>query len=301
MEIFVTGASGYLGLAVASAFRRAGHRVSGLARSAAAAETLMRNEIAPVLGRLEAPERYHEAATRADVIAHVAVDYAADTGAVDAQAVRALLSAAVEAPQRKSFLYTSGAWVYGDTGPTPAEEARRLRPARAVAWRPAVEQLVLAASHVRGVVFRPGVAYGGRGGLTGDWFAGAMAGNLRVVGDGTNHWSMVHVDDLAEAYLRAVEAGVAGETFNLADEACATLGELVRAAGAAAGDGGRGAIVTTSLAEASAQLGPLAEALALDQRLSSQRARRLLGWRPRHAGFVAEAVTYYAAWRAGRR
>lgn len=301
MEIFVTGASGYIGLAVASAFRRAGHRVSGLARTSADAEVMMRHEIAPVLGSLEAPESYQEAAARADVIAHLAVDYSTDTGALDAQAVRALLVAAAEAPQgqRKSFLYTSGAWVYGDTGPAPAEESRPLRPARAVAWRPAVERLVLEAPHVRGVVFRPGVAYGGRGGLTGAWFAGAEAGDLRMVGDGANHWAMVHVDDVADAYLRAAEAGVAGEVFNLADDGAVTLGELVRAAGAAAGY--RGAIAATPLAEAEAQLGPLAEALALDLRISSQRARRILGWRPRHAGFVAEAVTYYAAWRAAQR
>lgn len=57
--------------------------MNGLARSAAAAETLMQHEVAPVLGALETPERYREAAARADVIAHLAVDYATDTASVD--------------------------------------------------------------------------------------------------------------------------------------------------------------------------------------------------------------------------
>jgi nucleoside-diphosphate-sugar epimerase len=297
MEIFLTGASGYIGLVVARAFRRAGHRVSGLARSSQAAETLMRHEIAPVLGSLEAPERYREAATRADVIVHAAIDYATDTASLDAQAVQALLGAAVESQRPKRFLYTSGAWVYGDTGPAAADETHPLRPPRAVAWRPAVEQLVLEAANVRGVVLRPGVVYGGRGGLTGMWFAGAAAGELSVVGDGANRWAMVHVEDLADAYVRVAEAEVAGEVFSLADETAATVGELARAAATAAGY--HGAIGLTPRAVAEAQLGPLAEALALDQRLSSERARRVLGWRPRHIGFIAEALTYYAAWRAG--
>lgn len=299
MEVFLTGASGYLGLAVAQAFRRGGHRVSGLARSAAAAEMLMRHEVAPVLGTLETPERYREAAARADVIAHLAVDYAADTAALDERAVRALLGVAAEATEPKRLLYTSGVWVYGNTGSAVADEAHPLRPPPAVAWRPAVERLVLEMPGVRGAVLRPGVVYGGRGGLTGMWFAGAAAGDLRMVGGGANRWAMVHVDDLADAYVRAAEAGVAGEVLNLTDEAAATLGGLARAAGDAAGY--RKVITSTPLAEASAQLGPFAEALALDQRVSSERARRVLGWRPRRAGFVAEAITYYAAWRASQR
>jgi len=298
MEIFLTGASGYLGLAVAQAFRRAGHRVSGLARSAASAETLMRHEVAPVLGSLETPERYHEAAARADVIAHLAVDYAADTAVRDEQTARALLGVAVEAQEPKRLLYTSGVWVYGDTGSAAADEARPLRPPRAVAWRPGVERLVLEAPRVRGVVLRPGVVYGGRGGLTGMWFTGATAGELHIPGDGANRWAMVHVDDLAEAYVRAAEADLGGEVFNLSDGTTASLGQLAGAAGTAAGY--RGALLTTPLAEAVAQLGPLAEALALDQRVSSERARRVLGWRPRHGGFVAEAITYFAAWRANQ-
>ncbi len=299
MEIFITGATGYLGLAVAQAFRRAGHRVSGLARSAGAAEMLMRHEIAPVLGALETPERYREAAARADVIVHAAIDYTADTAALDEQTVRALLSAGAESSRHTRFLYTSGVWVYGDTGAVTADEERHTRPPAVVAWRPAVEQLVLAAPGVRSVVLRPGVLYGGRGGLTGLWFAGAQANDLRVVGAGANRWAMVHIDDLADAYLRTVEAGVSGEILNLADEHSTTVGELAGAAAAAAGY--RGTLNLTSLRAATEQLGPLAEALALDQHVSSEKARRLLGWRPRHAGFVEEATTYYAAWRAARQ
>jgi nucleoside-diphosphate-sugar epimerase len=299
MEVFITGATGYIGLAVARAFRRAGYRVSGLARSAAAAETLMRHEVAPVLGALETPERYQEAAARADVIVHAGVDYTVDTGARDAQVVRALLGAAVEAREPQRFLYTSGAWIYGDTGGVAVDETHPVRPPRVTDWRPAVEQLVLGAPRVQAVVLRPAVVYGGRGGLTGAWFAGAEAGDLRVVEDGTNHWAMVHVEDLADAYVRAAQVEVGGEILNLAEDPSVTLGELAAAAATAVGYSG--AIRPTPLTAALAELGPVAEALALDLHLSSDKARRQLGWRPRHAGFVAEATTYYAAWRAAQR
>ena len=56
MNVFVTGATGYIGGAVAAAFRRAGHRVFGLVRSSEKARSLAQAEIVPVLGDLAAPD-----------------------------------------------------------------------------------------------------------------------------------------------------------------------------------------------------------------------------------------------------
>ena len=57
--------------------------------------------------------------------------------------------------------------------------------------RPALERRVLTSDAVRGVVLRPGVVYGRSGSLTGMWFQGAVEGDLRVFGDGANHWATV--------------------------------------------------------------------------------------------------------------
>jgi uncharacterized protein YbjT (DUF2867 family) len=55
MRVFVTGATGYVGFSVATALRRAGHRVWGLARSEAKARRLAQHEIEPVVGDLADP------------------------------------------------------------------------------------------------------------------------------------------------------------------------------------------------------------------------------------------------------
>ena len=60
MQVFVTGATGYIGFAVATALRRHGHRVFGLARSDAKAARLTRHEIEPVIGDLSGPKTYAE-------------------------------------------------------------------------------------------------------------------------------------------------------------------------------------------------------------------------------------------------
>ena len=53
MEIFLTGASGYIGGTVAARLIAAGHRVRGLVRSAEKAETVKRLGLEPVMGTLD--------------------------------------------------------------------------------------------------------------------------------------------------------------------------------------------------------------------------------------------------------
>ena len=48
--VFISGASGLIGLAVAKAFRRRGYTVLGLVRSEEKAKALQREEIIPILG-----------------------------------------------------------------------------------------------------------------------------------------------------------------------------------------------------------------------------------------------------------
>jgi nucleoside-diphosphate-sugar epimerase len=147
---------------------------------------------------------------------------------------------------------------------------------------------------VRGLVIRAGCVYGGAGGLTAPWFA--KPGVEAVVGDGRNRWPMVHLDDLADAYVRAAESGLAGEIFNVTDRSRFTVLELATAAARAAGYTGE--IPLLPLAEARKTIGDFADALALNQHVDSGKAVRLLGWQPRHGGFLDEVDVLYRAWQA---
>lgn len=297
MKCFVLGATGFIGNRVAQALRQAGHQVWGLVRSQEKAAGLEAQEIHPVLGDLADPASYAEAAAECSLLVHAAADYQADTAALDLATVEALLAAGKHGRRPKTLLYTSGVWVYGSTGETLVDETSPLAPPEAVSWRPAVEQKVVSATEVRGLVLRPGCVYGGRGSLTGLWFQGAHRGGaLTVVGDGRNRWAMVHVDDLASAYVKAAESGLAGEVLNVTDRSRATVGEMAQAVAAATGYSGE--VQHQPVAEARQALGPMAEALALDQHVDSRKAVRRLGWYPRHTGFVAETETYFRAWRA---
>ena len=298
MNVFVTGATGYIGGAVAAAFRRAGHRVFGLARSSEKARSLAREEIVPVLGDLAAPDSFLAVARGCDTFVHCASENSGATIVRDRAAIDTFLAASRDATAPRAFLYTSGVWVYGDTGGRTVDETSPLAPLDLVRWRVEHEQLVLAAAsaQLRTLVLRPGCVYGGSGGLTVPWFASAVAGEVEMVGDGTNCWSTVHVDDAAEAYVLAAERAPGGEALNISDGANPRVGEMVAAVAAAAGIPGR--IAQLEPDDAAERFGPLAEGLGAHQKVANARAKAALGWHPRHASFVSEADLYYAAYRA---
>ena len=295
MKIFVTGATGYIGGAVAVALRRAGHDVRGLVRSPEKAARLRRDEIEPVVGDMTRPGSYHEALDECSVLVHAAVDYGAGVVEPDRAVIDTLLAAGARGSRPKTVLYTSGVWVYGDTRERLVDETAPPAPARMVAWRPEHERLVLENPGVRGLVIRPGCVYGLAGSLTARWFESADSGQAEVVGGGANRWAMVHVHDLADVYVRLAESGYAGEVFNVTDRSRSTVREMAEAAARAAGH--PGAVRLVSVENAAETMGDLASCLALDQHVDSRKAVSRLGWQPRHGGFVDGVDTYYAAWK----
>lgn len=298
MKVFITGATGIIGFHVARAFRRAGHDVAGLVRTPAKAAQLEAEEIRPVHGTLQAPAAWADEAARAAILVHAAADDTADAAQLDGQVLDVLLRPGARGAPERTVLYTSGTWVQGDTAGIRVDETTPLAPHPKVAWRPALEQRVLKAEGVRGVVLRPGMVYGRSGSLTGMWFRGAVEGSLRVFGDGANHWATVHVEDVADAYVRAAERAVRGEVFLLADGSRTRVRDMVDAAVQAAGGRAQVTYVPPSLAPEGMR--QLAECLALDQAADASKARRLLGWEPKHTGFADGAGAYLAAWRAAQ-
>lgn len=298
MRVLITGASGYVGHAVAKAFRAKGHTVYGLVRSEEDAHLLSLDEIWPIIGDLEQPDSYCEAINKIEVVVHCAFDFSSDKGVEnDAKAIEAILNAFSKSPLPRTFIYTSGAWVYGSMGYEMADESMPLNPLEIVKWRPGHEEKVLQAtsSKLRTVVMRPGHVYGGVGGLMNILFTSTQNGAVTIIGEGHNRWPMVHLQDLAYAYVSAAEREVTGIVFNVVDDSSATLREMAEAIARAANLEGK--INGLPIEEAKKQFGPLAEGFLVDLTVNNSRIKRLLGWQIHHAPFIYEVDLYYNAWR----
>ncbi len=284
MKVFVTGATGYVGSAVAQALLAVGNRVSGLARSEEAARKLEDAGVEAVRGSLTDAAVIAEAAQSAGAVIHAATTNDASAPESDKLAVDAILTGLNGT--LKPFLYTSGIWVIGDTHGSVADEAAPLDPTLLVAWRPAHEQRVLTeAGH--GIVIRPGIVYGRGGGMIAGMVHQAQAaGAVRYVGTGEQHWTLIHVEDLADLYVLALETAPARSLFLAANDETPTLREIAQAVSEAAGVPGQ--TQPWPLEAARQALGPFADALALDQKATSRKARQTLGWEPKAATLFAD-------------
>jgi nucleoside-diphosphate-sugar epimerase len=290
MEVFLTGATGYIGSAVAEALQKAGHKVTGLARTAEKAKQLETRGVRACIGDLLKPETVAAPARAAEGVIHTASTNDANAARADADVVRAILKA-LEGTG-KPFVYTSGVWVLGSTGEKVADERTPVNPTPLVAHRPAVEQEVLGFKDrgVRAIVIRPALVYG-RGGSIPRMLAQSAreSGATRYVGDGQNRWPFVNVDDLAMLYVLALERAAPGSLYNAAHGPSYHVLEVAEAA--SIGAGAKGKTQSWPLDEARKAVGAFADALVLDQQVSSEKAKKELGWSPRAASVLDDLKT----------
>lgn len=297
MHIFITGATGYIGSGVAAELLRAGHEVTGLTSSDAKVQDLERAGVQPVVGDLGDPGTWRREAARAEGLVHTAFDHGADDPVeVDGLAIDGLLSAATDGSSHRVFVYTSGVWVLGNTGDDPVDETSEpAEPFDLVAWRPEHEQAVLGAGRrVTPAVVRPGVVYGERRGLMVRFFRSAVEeGAATYIGDGRNRMALIHRDDNARLYREILEQDATG-MFHAVDGTPITMADVAVEAGRAAG--ARGEPRSIPLEEAREELGPVADALCLDQVAAAKRSAEVLGWAPRYGSFREGAGPAYREW-----
>ncbi|MGE5813607.1 MAG: NAD(P)H-binding protein [Acidobacteriota bacterium] len=295
MKVFLTGATGYVGGAVLDALLRGGHSVTALVRDSEKAERMRVREVNPTVGTLGNPRTYRAAAAGCEAVIHTALESSTKTAEIDRTAVDALLD--IKPPV---FIYTSGIWALGATNSNADEGASTSAPAAISAWRVPHEQRVLdaATDGHRTIVVRPGIVYGGSRGIVGDLLRDAANGLIRVIGSGSNHWPLVYDRDLGDLYVRLMTTNGASGVYHATDGGAETVSEIVAAIREAVPV--RPEVRHVPLDEAHTKMGVYADALALDQSVSSPRARAL-GWVPTLHSVAGNVPRLFEEWRRGRR
>jgi len=285
MKVALTGATGFIGSHILTELVSHGHNVTALVRDEKQAATVADRGAKPAVVDLYDRPAVIKVFNDADGAVHAASPGDATSAALDSAVVDAALEA--YSANGKPYAHISGLWVFG-SNTSITEESPFNSPAM-VAWREPIERRLLAERGMRGIVIVSSVAYGdGGGGVPRLLLASPRDsnGNLIMLGTGRQHWSTVHVGDLANVFRRVLEDSGAAGYYVVGDGSNPTVAELTEAAAVAAGVPGA---VPGSADEARARLGNyFAEVLLLDQGTTAGRVRTALAWQPSHPGLVDE-------------
>jgi nucleoside-diphosphate-sugar epimerase len=311
MRVFVAGATGAIGKQLVPRLVAAGHEVHGMTRSESKQATLHDLGAVPVVADALDPDQVAKAVggVRPDVIVeeltaapakldlrHFDHDFAL-TNRLRTEGTDHLLSAGQAVGVRRFVAQGVGGYAaYARTGgPVKSEEdpldpapAREMRHTQAAIRH--LEEAVLGAQWTEGIVLRYGAFYGpGTSMAPGEeQFELVRRRKYPLVGDGGGVWSFVHIADAAEATVAAIEYGSRG-VYNVVDDDPAPVAEWLPALAQIVG-AKKPMRVPRFIGRLFA--GEAGVVMMTDVRgASNAKAKRELGWLPRHAswrqGFAA--------------
>ncbi|OZJ07039.1 hypothetical protein BZG36_00094 [Bifiguratus adelaidae] len=299
MRVLVLGATGFIGNGVAQAFVRNGHFVYGQTRSSSKAAQLAAQEMTPVVADPTKPETWTQL-LQDDV--DLVIDCSASMADLKSLA-ESIVSAVKEAGKKRpsgypplNIIYTSGTWNHGNNRTKIVTElSPTTSPMELVAWRSAVEKTVLGAPEVNGIVIRPGLLYGYSASLLATLFEQAEATKqVSWYGKPGGRLGAIHIDDLADLYLRVGEASptLKGIVFDVVNPASESTDDVLRAIARVTGADPN--IVYKEITN------PFEACMASSQICPPSLGRALLGWFPKKRSLVDGMDQYYAAWKASR-
>lgn len=316
VKVLVTGATGFLGGAIARRFLAGGDEVHALARDAERAKALADAGAKVFAGTIGDPNDVLAAAKTCEIVVHAAalVSDRSDPQAlewVNVAGTENVLNAARHAGASR-LVYVSCADVtlanrdrvhWGEkhalTKPPVGAHARTKQLA---------EEIVLAANGtgIETTALRPAIPWGpGDTTTLPRLVREARAGGLRVYGDGTNLISTTYVDNFVDAVLTAAEVtAAAGNAYYVADgdflDAAELLSSLAKTLSLPAPKRGPSVAFAYALASvrgrSSGDAATPAEVLRWGRsiQLDTQNARRDLEWEPKVA--LREGMEALAKW-----
>jgi len=281
----------------------AGHEVTGLARSDAAAKALQDAGAEVRRGSLDDLGTLHDAAAVSDGVVHLAfkhdIAFAGDFAGATA-ADRAAIETFGEAlaGTGKPFVIASG--ILGVLGLPPgaaATERDGLAAAdgdRAVPISGANDRMAnahytsaLAGRGVRSSIVRlPPTCHGNgdNGFMTTAIGFAREKGAAAYIGDGANRWPAVHRDDAARLFRLAIESAPAGSALHAVGDEGVPIREVAEVFAAHLGV----PAVSVTAEQAGQYVGWLGGFWGLDSPASAQITRELLGWEPTRPGLIAD-------------
>lgn len=279
MHIFVTGATGWIGGALAGMLLDAGHGVTGLVRDPEKAKALVTRGLRPLVGTLDEHAKLYAAAAEADAVVHLAFNHDfsqfAKNAEQDRRAIEAMGEALVGSP--RPMLVTTGLLGL----PRQAQE-KDLGPQNNPRHSESTARALLAKG-VRAATVRlpPSVhGIGDHGFLPIIIAAARQHGVSGYLGDGNNCWGGVHRDDAARVFLLALEQGAREPIYHAVAETGVPFRDIASVVGRRLG---------LPVREVQPDhFGWFAKMAQGELSAVSEQTRAKLGWSPKQVGLLAD-------------
>lgn len=306
MRYFLTGATGFLGGALARLLRTEGHDVVALVRDPAKGAGLTALGVALAEGDITAPETLRGPMAGADGVFHCAAWYRvgekgarAKAEAINVEGTRHVLEAMRDLGIPKG-VYTSSLAVFSDTRGHTVDETYRFTGRHHSLYDETKARahydvaLPMMEAGLPLVILQPGAIYGpGDTSQLGDLFADFVAGKPVPIPKGVT-FCWAHVDDVARAHLLAMERGTPGESY-IVSGPCHTLEEAFEIAARLLGRRPPALRVPAGAMRAGAALmGVLERAVPVPDRFSAESLRVMTGASYRGSNEKARQALGYA-------
>ncbi|GAA3455355.1 NAD-dependent epimerase/dehydratase family protein [Dactylosporangium matsuzakiense] len=272
MHVFITGATGWIGSATVDELLTAGHKVTGLARSPAAADALEAKGAAAARGDLDDLDALRRGAGAADAVVHLANkhDWAdpQESDRADRAAIGAM-AAALAGSDRPLVVVDGLSALAGDR---PVLESDVDPDGNEHHGVPGVRTIA--------VRFAPSVHGHGDWGFV-QFLADAArrTGVSAYLGDGSTPWSAVHRGDAARLLRLGLESAPAGARLHAVAEESIPTRAIAEALGQALD------LPVASVADPG-HFGFVGGFFGLHLAASSAATRTLLGWHPTGPGLL---------------
>ena len=321
MLVAISGGAGFLGLHLSRRLLAVGHAVRTL-DVAALDDAEVEGRVEELRGDVRSTIDARRLVAGADVLVHAAAalpiqESRAAIRSVNVDGTAVTFAAALEAGVRRVVLISSTA-VYGVPERHPIHEDDPLVGVGHYGESKIDAERLCDAFARRGlesVIVRPKTFLGperlGVFEILFDWIREGR--RIPILGDGSNRYQLLAVEDLCDAVVRCFDADVAGETLNVGAARFGTVRDDLEALIAHAGSRSRLRPVPARPAELTlralelARLSPLAEwhyrTAHRDSYVATDKARRLLGWEPRlsNAKTLCETYDWYLQHRGTMR
>jgi nucleoside-diphosphate-sugar epimerase len=307
MKVFLTGATGYIGSVVAEKLLQNGHQVIALARSENSVKKLQTLGIETVFGDLDDLSILTEAVKSVDAVIHSGFKQSKNGFLASLVNERKSVNALLEGIKNsnKPIIYTSGTGLLGDTGVIIFDEntadkidindsniTDKDEMTQAIHQRMSTENDVLDTNGVKGIVLRPPNVYGRSHGHSLITSIIGASKNIKsvpyAVFSADNLWSFVHVDDLADLYVLAIENSKGGELYYASGETGLKTKDIAKALSQSLGYEGKTSEVEM---EELIQIfgGPfMAYFWSWNNQATNKKAIRILNWQLKHTEMLKE-------------